>query len=556
MKKRLLAVFIPIVVLSVIGYFAFYNWLTLKPPVPADLSVLQKQVEKRSDSLSVIGASWLHQNDKGLWEMYTEGKAFERGVIAGKLTKGLIQYQEKAFIDRIGELIPSASYQRFLRLLIAVFNRGIDKYIPQEYLQEIYGISFSASDDFDYVGPKYDRILHYHGAHDIGHMLQNYNLVGCTSFAVWGDKSADSGLLIGRNFDFYVGDEFAENKIIQFCRPDSGYGFMMITWGGMCGTVSGMNEKGLTVTLNAGKSAIPFSVAEPVSLIAREILQFASDINEAYAIAKQKSCFVSESFLIGSATDRRAAVIEKSPYMTSLYSPAGNQLICTNHFQSDEFRKDSMNSLHIRRSASLYRYQRVQQLLDRYDSLSVVDAALVLRDMKGMNDRDIGMGNEKAVNQLIAHHSVIFEPEKCLVWISAGPYQIGEYICYDLKQVLNDPKMIYAQSQIYKKDLTLPPDPFLGGQEWRKFLEYRALSRKISAAAKTGDNKITDADIEILISSNPAYYHTYELCGDYYMPTGCSVNADKFYRKALEMEIPTMDEKERIENKLKENTKR
>ena len=49
-------------------------------------------------------------------------------------------------------------------------------------------------------------------------------------------------------------------------------------------------------------------------------------------------------------------------------------------------------------------------------------AAKLLRDQKGMNGNDIGMGNEKSINQLIAHHSVIFKPGERLVWVSTSPW--------------------------------------------------------------------------------------------------------------------------------------
>jgi hypothetical protein len=80
-----------------------------------------------------IGNNWLKKNAYGLWEMYLEGPAFERGVISGKLTEELIYKQEKAFIDKIKEMIPSTSYLKFLKYFIRFFNRDIDEYILLEY---------------------------------------------------------------------------------------------------------------------------------------------------------------------------------------------------------------------------------------------------------------------------------------------------------------------------------------------------------------------------------------------------------------------------------------
>ena len=291
------------------------------------------------------------------------GEPFDRGVINGKLSKELIQLQEDYFNDQINKMVPSRFYRHFLKYVVGWFNRDLDKHVTNEDKEEIYGISLSASDKYDYIGNNYQRMLNYHAAHDIGHALQNLALVGCTSFGTWGSRSADGNLIIGRNFDFYVGDRFSENKIVSFENPNDGYKFMYVTWGGFIGVVSGMNEKGLTVTINAAKSDIPSGSATPVSLVAREILQYAQNISGAMIIAKKRKMFVSESFLIGSAEDNKAVIIEKTPDSIGLYDPGKEQIICANHFQSPQLSALHSNKIQISQSASDYRYRRVQELL-------------------------------------------------------------------------------------------------------------------------------------------------------------------------------------------------
>ena len=530
--------FIGFIVFLIIAITAFYFIVKVDAPDVALDSVSKIQHNSTSDSAFYSGNNWIKKNKLGLWEMYIEGSAFERGYINGLLSKELVENQEKIFINRLEEMLPSKFYAHFLKYFVAFFNRHLDESIDAEYLKEIYGVSLSFSDDYLYIGPKFYRILNYHAAHDIGHALQNMNLVACTSVGMWGNKTSDSSMLIGRNFDFYMGEEFAKDKIVLFVKPDSGYKFMSVTWGGMTGVVSGMNEHGLTVTLNASKSSIPSAAATPVSIIARKILQYARNIDEAYIIAQQYKSFVAESFMIGSREDRRVAIIEKSPEKTTLFETAENMITCSNHFQGKEWMTDELNIANIKESPTEDRRKRLVELIEEKPKLNYLDLAKVLRNPYGSGEKDLGMGNEKAMNQYVAHHSIIFNPTKGIVWVSTNPYQLGAFVAYDLNKIFNQKASKNLSEDISEPALLIAPDSFLIKKEYRNLQFHKTMTEKIRKIIRSEEGEISKNEMEHYQQSNPNYYHTWMMLGDYYRTKKQKQEAIESYRKALSLDIP------------------
>jgi isopenicillin-N N-acyltransferase like protein len=556
-KKRKTRIFsvILLVLVFLVAVFVIYFQVTkyISPPTvrEQDKHLIGLKVDDHGNDFYTCGKNWLKKSNSGLWEIYVEGGPFERGVINGKLSRNLIYTQEEAFVAQLNLIVPSRFYQYFLRNFIYWFNRDLEDYIPEEYKLEVYGLSLSASRKYTFIGSNYQRMLNYHSAHDIGHALQNLHLVGCTSFGVWNGRSKDSSLLIGRNFDFYAGDDFAENKIVCFEKPDLGYGFVMITWGGMIGAVSGMNEKGLTVTINAAKSDIPWSAKMPVSILAREILQYAKTIEAAYAIAKSRETFVSESILIGSAEENRAAIIEKSPSHTELYDPKSDYIICTNHFQSAWFYDRPEHAKDRNENASLYRYKRVVQDLTNESPMDMKGVAGILRDQKGLNGRDIGMGNEKAINQLIAHHSVIFKPSEKLVWISTRNWQLGPYVCYDLNKIFHKFAGLREKREINEQDRSIAPDPFFVSEDYQHFRSFREMKQFILNVNKSKEQVILPGSFfSEFTATNPEFYAVYDIAGDFYRHEGNCDSSIAFYRQALGKEIPTQSIRNDIIHKL------
>jgi Acyl-coenzyme A:6-aminopenicillanic acid acyl-transferase len=524
-----------------------------------DLSRYSSEIPQRvqtTDSTYQVGDNFLLKNKYGLWELYVAGNPLQRGLAMGSLSQELLQKQERVFFSKVKDLVPSESRQSLLRKVLRWYNRKMYLHVKEEYKAEIYGISRYASSHNNTIAPPYLRSLYLHSAHDIGHAMQDLMLVGCTSFAVWDGKSEDGNLLLGRNFDFYAGDAFAEEKIIAFVNPEQGYNFMSVTWGGFIGVVSGMNDQGLTVTINAGKSKVPLVAKTPISLVTREILQYAATIEEAIEIAKKREVFVSEAILVGSAKDGSAVLIEVSPNNFGVYDVTNQaELVCANHFQSEPFETDRRNLKAIEESHSAYRFNRMTELLSEEEKINPKEAVAILRNKEGLNGKEIGYGNEKALNQLLAHHGIVFQPADLKVWVSANPYQLGAFVCYDLDEVFSNRDGNPSSVSLSEENKTIAASPFLKTEAYKNYESYRKLESEIERQIET-ENFSETFSVERLIVLNPKYWKAYYLAGRYYYETQKYKEAIKALSEAAKKEIPSLHEAEVVEKYLKKAKRR
>ncbi|UFH30244.1 C45 family peptidase [Chryseobacterium sp. C-71] len=509
------------------------------------------KVKTINDSTFSFNQNYLTKNKQQLWELYIKGNPLQLGYNNGALTQNLMQHQEEIFFSKVEGFVPSKFKQKLLRGFLKWYNRKMYLNVREDFQAELYGLSQYSADKYDFIAPKFRRAIYLHGAHDIGHAMQDLMVVGCTSLAVWNENTEDGDLLIGRNFDFSVGENFAKNKLIEFVEPEVGISYMSVSWPGMIGVVSGMNKEGITVTINAGKSKIPLTAKTPISLVTREILQYAKNIDEAIAIARKRTVFVSESILVGSANDKKAVIIEVSPKNLGVYEVQNsNKLFCTNHFQSDSFKDDKRNQKHIVESHSEYRYEKLQELLQENPKLNPEKMASILRDKSGLKDKSIGYGNEKAINQLLAHHAVIFSPEKKMVWVSSNPYQLGEFVCYDLNEIFSDKRL--KSGEFAKSSFNIRKDSFTDSQEFKNYEEFK----KLGSQFEDEDKILSEEFIEYYQSLNPDFWLVYFQVGKYYFDHKLYSKANIEFEKALTKEITTVPDRENIKKYLKKTSRK
>jgi predicted choloylglycine hydrolase len=548
-KKKYKILLYLLLILAII--LALFIWAIYIPaPEVEETDVEEKALLRISDTHFQIGNNWLRKNKYGIWEMYVEGTPYERGVLMGHLGSELMDFQEQSFVENVYSNFKSSTKLFFLKYFVAWQNRNLDKYIPEEYQQEIYGVSRFASDQYDFIGPKFQRKLMYHAAHDIGHTVQNMGLVGCSAFSAWGEHSADSKIITGRNFDFYIGEAFRKNRVLLFSKPYAGHAFVSYSWIGMVGVLSGMNEKGLSVSINAGPPELPMEAKTPVSILAREILQHAANIEEAIQIANNRDIFVSQNILISSKYDKRSIVIEKTPDKMNILESEDGLLLCTNHFQTEDLASLEENINFKLVSSTGRRIERLNTLTDT-NRIDVKKAVEILRDRNNLSETSLGYGNEENINILMAHHSIIFQPETDDVWISVGLSPEEQFVKYNLLHIFSN--SVRLKSTPLYSDEIIPSSSWAKSKAFTNYIAYQKLYRSLKT--KIDQNKVVrEKELLQLIELNPELYKPYLLAGDFYADEGVCDKSVPYLNEALKRHIPWQKEIDEIKEKL-ENCK-
>lgn len=255
--------------------------------------------------------------------------------------------------------------------------------------------------------------------------------------------------------------------------------------------------------------------------------------------------------LVSSAVDGRAVLIEKAPDGMGVLDPGTDLVVCSNHYQSDQFAGTEVNLANIRESDSMARYKRMLHLVDSTATLDPTNAANILRDRKGPDGMDVGMGDPSTINQLLAHHAVIFQPNERRMWVSNAPYQCGAFVCYDLRDVFARCAAGGITGPIHDTTLTIAEDPFISTPEFAAHERWQHVRMAITERVLTGNSfTLSTAEEAAFVGSNPKSWLTYAALGDLRKAENKCAAATEHYRMALTLPISSMQEKEKLEHKL------
>jgi len=365
------------------------------------------------------GGSYLSLR-KGLPILHLFGSPRELGLAHGRILSAQIARLKKKYLER---LFRQGYAEDSVRRLCA----GMEKFLSREFRQELEGMAQGA-------GLPFEDILLFHTFLDI------FKVMCCSTF-VLAPEIAQGRVIFGRNLDFPTLDVAHLYSLVIVYHPDEGNRFFSVSWPGIAGALSGMNENGLALAAMEVFQDETSLEGEPYVLLFRRILQTCSRISQAQSLVENSPRTTANNLMLADKSGE-ACLLEITPRQVSVRYPQDGRLMATNHFRSPGL------------------YQQVDSW--RYDTM-----AQMIESRRGKIDLDFARQILHQVNLgEITMQSMIFLPQEGKMWLSLGtpPTSGGPYIPVEVAE-------LFSAKKGREIDSGNPPASAGGGQEGRKHIK-------------------------------------------------------------------------------------
>jgi len=310
-----------------------------------------------------------------------KGTAIERGTQQGEQLKDKIHnmfdivFHSKMFSEVTSKLIPLSVIKLGLGIMGKKnIKKSLQQFVPNQY-EKMISIGKAAS------------IKGYilHGAHfievmsgDPKSLYKNPPVQACSMIFALPEATSDNSMIFGRNYDFP--NVLQPFQVVREEVPDEGYKNINFTQYPLTGCHMGLNEKGLAIGYNYGRSwkqePLDFRLkGVPGTFIVQEMLETCATTQEAVKFItnftdRSNGCHY--GFMDASGD---TCVIETTSTRHAIRRPTDSILAHTNHYQTEElkdanlpdyvrFKMDDMDINPI--ESPIRRYQREIKLLKEH----------------------------------------------------------------------------------------------------------------------------------------------------------------------------------------------
>jgi predicted choloylglycine hydrolase len=164
--------------------------------------------------------------------------------------------------------------------------------------------------------------------------------MGCSTLVIEPERSTTGGPLFGRNFDWLDTKGIAEHTLVIVYKQVGKHAFAEVTVAPICGVISGMNDAGLSLTINEirikkSKDSSSFNwKGTPLLLAFRRVLEECTTVEEAEKLLRDMPRTTTCCLTV--CDKKGGAVFEITPKSLEVRNAENGVNCCTNHFRSDK----------------------------------------------------------------------------------------------------------------------------------------------------------------------------------------------------------------------------
>ncbi len=219
----------------------------------------------------------------GILVLYLSGTPYEMGYQHGALLKDKIK---DIFSNHILRYLASEEQKQKRKFfphipLLKYFRsraEALDRYIPKEYKEELKGLAEAS-------GLSYKDILLMH-------------------------TFLDTASLTKLNIESQFRDFLKQRHVAFFYKPQTGNPFVAVGSPGIIGTLTGMNESGVTLDERGPGKTLSSAKGVPILFLLRQVLQYSDSLYDGIRLISSSPRAIMDAVIIGDTRRNDGCVIE------------------------------------------------------------------------------------------------------------------------------------------------------------------------------------------------------------------------------------------------------
>ncbi|NLO73245.1 MAG: hypothetical protein GX100_03900, partial [candidate division WS1 bacterium] len=194
-----------------------------------------------------------------------------------------------------GDLMQGEAPTPEARARLLAGTRVMERYQPPEYRAELKVLASA-------LGVDYMELMAAQLFGDVWRAPQ------CSSYAVWGEATADGKCYAGRNMDFWDHGIASYGMVLLHYTPDRGLPFVTVSWSGIINGWTAMNTAGIVCSNNTSGGGQESLQGISTCFMVRKVAQYARTVAEGVEIVRRGPRAAGTNLLI--AGPEGAAMVE------------------------------------------------------------------------------------------------------------------------------------------------------------------------------------------------------------------------------------------------------